>query len=414
MSVSIDVKKPVLVTRNNFQEASKSLPFYVRKIFNFLVQIDTGKLLLQLPGGRQFKFDSGNSGPIASLILYNWNLPKKTLMSGTIGVAESYIDRDWDSPDVTTMLEFFAANRSIYNDLAGHNPIVSVVQKFRHWLNRNNRLGSQRNISAHYDLGNEFYELWLDPSMTYSSAIYEDGANSLESAQRDKYRSLAKNMGITPESHVLEIGCGWGGFAEFVTKEIGAEVTGLTISKEQLDYARSRIKKAGLQEKAQFKFQDYRDEQGTYDHIASIEMFEAVGEQYWPTYFEKIRNCLKPEGTAGLQIITIDNEGFETYRKRPDFIQRYIFPGGMLPSPAALEAVTAKNKLVLHNERIFPQDYAKTLKEWRHRFLEKWDTIKDMGFDDRFKRMWEFYLFYCEAGFKTEGIDVRQVFYKHA
>ena len=304
-------------------------------------------------------------------------------------------------------------NRGIYDDVASQNRFVNILESLRHWFRRNNRRGSKRNIAAHYDLGNEFYGKWLDPSMTYSSAIYMDGANSLERGQFDKYTSLAERMGITKNSHVLEIGCGWGGFAEFVGREIGARLTGLTISREQLKFARERIKKAGLDDRIEFKFQDYRDETGKYDQIASIEMFEAVGEKYWPVYFNKIRECLKPGGTAGLQIITIPDVHFEAYRNRPDFIQRYIFPGGMLPSPGALESVSLQQSLKLAGERIFPQDYARTLCEWRIRFQEKWSEIRDLGFDERFKRMWEFYLHYCEAGFRTEGIDVRQMFYRH-
>lgn len=390
------------------------VPFFARKVFDILIRIDTGKLSIKLPRGKSYTFDSGNPGPAGQIELKNWRLARKVALGGTIGVAESYMDGDWDSPDVTEMLMFFLKNQSIYKDVASQSPVINMISSVRHWLNRNTRSGSKRNIAAHYDLGNEFYELWLDSSMTYSSAIYEEGTNSLERAQEDKYRSLATRMGITPDSHVLEIGCGWGGFAEFVTREIGAKLTGLTISQEQLDFARKRIQKAGLQDRAEFLFQDYRDETGQYDHIASIEMFEAVGEEYWPTYFGKIRDCLKPGGTAGLQIITINDGSYEAYRKRPDFIQRYIFPGGMLPSPAALSDVTTQEGLKLEQERIFPQDYARTLREWRLTFNEKWNDIVKLGFDERFKRMWEFYLYYCEAGFKSEGIDVRQMFYRHS
>ncbi|MEM7214211.1 MAG: cyclopropane-fatty-acyl-phospholipid synthase family protein [Pseudomonadota bacterium] len=414
MSVSTEFSDVIHIDRDNFSEARKAVPFIARKAFDLLLRLEYGKLLFQLPTGRKFKFDAGNPGPDASLVLNNWRLPRRMVMGGTIGVAESYMEHDWDSPDVTQLMEFFLVNKSAYDGVAKQNIFMGVVENVRHWLNRNNKSGSKRNIAAHYDLGNDFYSLWLDPSMTYSSAIYEDGANSLERAQEDKYRSLATRMGITPDSHVLEIGSGWGGFAEYVGKAIGARVTGLTISGEQLDYARKRIQKAGLQDKVDFRFQDYRDETGKYDQIASIEMFEAVGEEYWPVYFEKVHDCLKPDGTAGLQIITIDDESFETYRRRTDFIQRYIFPGGMLPSPTALEQVTSEKGLSLSEERIFPQDYAKTLSEWRVRFLARWDDIKKLGFDERFKRMWEFYLYYCEAGFKSEGIDVRQMFYRRS
>lgn len=411
--LDLDFSDAVVMNKQNYDQQKKELPWFTRSIFKLLLRIEKGILFVEIPNGKRVQFDSGNPGPVAKLKLHNWKLPRKVALSGTIGVAESYMDKDWDSPDVTAMLEFFLVNRSIYSDVASQSIVNNVIESIRHWMNKNTKSGSQKNISAHYDLGNDFYSLWLDPSMTYSSAIYEDGANCLETAQDAKYRSLAKRMGVKKGSHILEIGCGWGGFAEFVAREFGARVTGLTISREQLAYGQERIKKAGLSDLVELKFQDYRDEAGQYDHIASIEMFEAVGEEYWPEYFGKINQCLKDGGTAGLQIITIRNEAFEDYRKRPDFIQRYIFPGGMLPSPNALEKVTAEQGLILESERIFAEDYAKTLMEWRLRFWDKWEDIRKMGFDQRFKRMWEFYLHYCEAGFSTSSIDVRQMFYKH-
>ena len=403
-----------VIREENFSQAVETLPYHTRSLMRILLRLELGELFIWLPDDRKLRFVGKKEGPSGSIRLNNWQLPKKAAIGGSIGVAESYMDGDWDSPDVTALLELFSLNVRVYDNIAEQSWIANLLETLRHWFNENTHRGSKRNIAAHYDLGNEFYKLWLDPTMTYSSAIFEDGANSLESAQNDKYRSLARSMGVTENSHVLEIGCGWGGFAEFVAREIGASVTGLTISREQFDYAQQRIAKAGLGEKVNFKFQDYRDETGTFDQIASIEMFEAVGEKYWPTYFSKIRECLKDTGTAGLQIITIEDQSFETYRKRPDFIQRYIFPGGMLPSPMALSQVSGAEGLKLQSERIFPQDYARTLREWRLKFWEKWDEICRLGFDLRFKRMWEFYLQYCEAGFKTEGIDVRQMFYRKA
>jgi len=404
----------VTLTRETYDRVRGSLPFFVRGIFRLLLRLQKGTLIVQLPDHRRFRIETGAEGPLGEIILHNWRLARKVALGGTIGVAESYMDHDWDSPDVTAVLALFVVNRSIYNDVAAQSPVINWIETARHALNANTRSRSKRNIAAHYDLGNAFYEKWLDPSMTYSSAIYEDGANSLEAAQAAKYRSLADQLGIKRDSHVLEIGCGWGGFAQFAAGELGANVTGLTISKEQLSYAQNRIKKAGLDDKVELKFQDYRDETGRYDHIVSIEMFEAVGERYWPTYFGKVHDCLKPGGTAGLQIITINNEAFEAYRRRPDFIQRYIFPGGMLPSSSVLEKTTSEQKLKLVRERIFPDDYARTLAEWRERFWEAWEDIKPLGFDERFKRMWEFYLHYCEAGFLSRGIDVRQMFYQRA
>jgi cyclopropane-fatty-acyl-phospholipid synthase len=314
---------------------------------------------------------------------------------------------------MTCFLELFVINAEQGEQLsAGRNWLIGTIQRVRHWLNANTRSRSKKNISAHYDLGNAFYREWLDPSMTYSSALYQTGANDLESAQHEKYRALARDTGIGPSDHVLEIGCGWGGFAEFAAREIGCKVTGLTISREQFDYASERIQKAGLSDRVEIKFQDYRDETGTYDRIASIEMFEAVGEKYWPVFFRKVKDSLRPGGTAGMQIITINEQWYPLYRKRPDFIQRYVFPGGMLPTPALLRSLGADEGLSLLRERVFPQDYARTLAEWRERFWQAWPRLTPLGFDERFKRLWEFYLHYCEAGFRAEYIDVRQVVYK--
>lgn len=375
--------------------------------------IPYGTLTVRLPDGRTARLGGNGPGPDAILHMHNWRLPARAFSGGTVGVAESYMDGDWESPDVTSFLELFIVNREAGEKVAGGaNWLVMTLQRIRHWFNENTHTGSKRNISAHYDLGNAFYGQWLDPSMTYSSALYETGANDLESAQAAKYRALARDTGIGPNDHVLEIGCGWGGFAEFAAREIGCRVTGLTISREQLDFARQRIQKAGLSERVELKFQDYRDETGTYDRIASIEMFEAVGEKYWPVFFGKLRDCLRPGGTAGLQIITIEEQGFELYRNRPDFIQRYVFPGGMLPTPTILKRLGSEHGLSFLRERIFPQDYARTLAEWRQRFWASWQSIRPLGFDERFKKLWEFYLYYCEAGFRAEYIDVRQVVYK--
>ncbi len=294
----------------------------------------------------------------------------------------------------------------------GASRLLTLVQRVRHWLNDNSPKGSRRNISAHYDLGNQFYRHWLDPTMTYSSALFSTGAKDLESAQQAKYRALARDAAIGPDDHVLEIGCGWGGFAEFAAREIGCRVTGLTISREQHDFASARIAAAGLADKVDIQLRDYRDETGRYDRIASIEMFEAVGEKYWPVFFGKLKECLKAGGTAGMQIITINEAAYATYRKRPDFIQRYVFPGGMLPTPAILKSLGAEQGLSFLRERVFAEDYARTLAEWRTRFWASWEKIVPLGFDERFKKLWEFYLHYCEAGFRAEYIDVRQVIYK--
>ena len=401
-----------LLTASNLRSMLRGLPLKARLPLRAAVHLPKGSLTIHTPEGRVLRVNGRESGPDAVIKLHNWNLPRKAVSGGTIGVAESYMDGDWESPDVTTFLELFVVNEQLGTRLAAAGLPVRIATRIRHWFNRNTKTGSRKNIAAHYDLGNRFYELWLDPSMTYSSALYEDGANDLESAQAAKYRALARAAGIGKGDHVLEIGCGWGGFAEFAAREIGCHVTGLTISREQFDYARERIRLAGLQDKVTLKFQDYRDETGTYDKVISIEMFEAVGEEYWATWYETVARVLKPGGRAGAQIITIKEDAFPLYRRQPDFIQRYIFPGGMLPPPSALRTLGAEAGLAVAHERIFPQDYARTLAAWRLRFEDAWGQIGALGFDLRFKRLWEFYFHYCEAGFRGEFIDVRQITYQ--
>ncbi|MEO3998946.1 cyclopropane-fatty-acyl-phospholipid synthase family protein [Mesorhizobium sp. CAU 1732] len=401
------------LNRENFSEATRALPARARMMLSVAMEIPRGSLTVRTPEGLALKVGGTGPGPDAEIILKNWNLPGRAFSGATIGVAESYMDGDWESPDVTSFLELFVVNEDAGETVAGGaNWLLTTIQRLRHWLNENTRSGSKKNISAHYDLGNAFYKQWLDPTMTYSSALYSTGANDLESAQTAKYRALAQDTNIGQGDHVLEIGCGWGGFAEFAAREIGCKVTGLTISREQHDFARARIQKAGLSDLVDIKFQDYRDETGKYDRVASIEMFEAVGERYWPVFFGKVKDCLKAGGTAGLQIITIKEDAYPRYRARPDFIQRYVFPGGMLPTPSILKRLGADQGLTFARERIFPQDYARTLAEWRTRFWGSWEKIVPLGFDDRFRRLWEFYLHYCEAGFRAEYIDVRQVVYK--
>ncbi|MDF1778706.1 MAG: cyclopropane-fatty-acyl-phospholipid synthase [Rhizobiaceae bacterium] len=391
----------------------KGLPWKAQLVLRSLASMQRGILKLRTPDGRRLRFEGQQPGPEAELVLHNWNLPYSAFQRGTIGVAETYMDGDWESPDIPTFLELFLVNVEIGNYVAsGARGIAHLIERLRHLFRSNTKTRAKKNIAAHYDLGNAFYEKWLDPSMTYSSGLFQTGANDLQSAQKAKYKALAEAIGITPDSHVLEIGCGWGGFAEYAAGEIGARVTGLTISREQLDYARARIQKAGLSDRVELKFQDYREEQQVYDHIASIEMFEAVGEKYWQGYFTKLNECLKPGGRAGLQIITIHEDAYENYRRNPDFIQRYVFPGGMLPTMEILEDLAHKANLHQSGHRAFAQDYARTLSDWCDRFWDAWPTISTMGFDERFKRLWEFYLHYCEAGFRAENINVRQVIYE--
>lgn len=404
----------VRLDAQNFAAIAKGLPAKARMVLSAaMTGLKRGSLKVTMPDRRKILVAGKAPGPDAEVTLNNWKLPGRAFAGGTIGVAESYMDGDWESPDVTSFLELFVVNVEAGERVAGTSSwLMATLHRVHHWLNQNTRKGSRKNISAHYDLGNAFYKEWLDPTMTYSSALFSTGANDLESAQTAKYRALAKDLGIAPKDHVLEIGCGWGGFAEYAARDIGCRVTGLTISREQHDFAVARMAKAGLSDRVEIKLQDYRDETGKYDRIASIEMFEAVGEKYWPVFFSKVKDCLKTGGTAGMQIITINESAYPIYRKRPDFIQRYVFPGGMLPTPAILKSLGADHGLYYLRERVFAQDYARTLAEWRNRFWASWEKINPLGFDDRFKKLWEFYLHYCEAGFRAEYIDVRQVIYK--
>lgn len=405
------MRESIRVTGQNLKQTTTGLPRYARIGFRILTNLQIGSLEVTTPDHRTYLFQGEKSGPHAELNVHDWRFAKMVIRGGDVGVGEAFIAGYWSSPDITTFLELFCINRDATLAALQGKPIARFLLSLRHWFNANTRSGSKRNISAHYDLGNAFYREWLDPSMTYSSAIYDPSVNDLEGAQRLKYASLAQETDIQPDHEVLEIGCGWGGFAEFVGKEIGARVKALTISREQFDYAKERIFKAGLSEKVDVVFQDYRDETGKFDRIASIEMFEAVGERYWATYFGQLSNCLKSGGKAGLQIITIQDRMFNDYRNSPDFIQRHVFPGGMLPPPGKLIDIGKTLGLDLSNQKIFGQDYARTLEEWRGRFKEAWPRIVPLGFDERFKRLWEFYLHYCEAGFRSGNIDVRQMVY---
>jgi len=398
---------PVLATPEVLDTLS-GVPRLVRFALRMLLNIQRGSLTVRLPGDLALRFEGSEPGDHGEVELLNYRAVRRLLAGGGIGFGEAYIAGDVDSPDMAKFLEVFARNRTMMMQ-ALRTGLFDWVNRLYHKLHSNTRRGSKRNIHAHYDLGNEFYGLWLDPTMTYSSAIFKPGMNDLASAQREKYRALAAGMQLDASHHVLEIGCGWGGFAEFAASEIGCRVTGITISKEQLAFARDRIDRAGLSDRVEFRFQDYRDVTETYDRVASIEMFEAVGEAYWPTYFRQVHDVLKPGGKAGLQIITIADEAFDEYRSTADFIQRYIFPGGMLPSPTALREQISKAGLTLTGNREFGLDYARTLRLWQERFADAWPKVAPLGFDDRFKRLWHFYLAYCEAGFRSANTDVTQV-----
>lgn len=369
-----------------------------------------GRLTVLLPTGEVHQLEGSQPGVSAIFDIKDYRFARRVLASGDIGFAEAYMAGEWESPHLAALLEAFAQNHDHIRRLAHGHPAMKAVHWLSHRLNRNSRSGSRKNIHAHYDLGNAFYASWLDASMTYSSARFTRAGMALDAAQREKYASLAGLMDLQAGQSVLEIGCGWGGFAEFAAKEIGARVTGITISREQYDFARQRMFNAGLSERVDIQLVDYRDVDGAFDRVASIEMFEAVGMEYWPAYFDRIHDVLKPGGKAGLQIITIADAYFAGMKKRTDFIQKYVFPGGMLPSEAALKPVIDRAGLEWRTIERFGQDYAETLKLWDERFQAAWGDIRRMGeFDERFRRLWRFYLAYCEAGFRSARTDVVQL-----
>lgn len=385
------------------------LPRYFTRVFAMAQEMNNGRVDFVLPDGRRFRAEGKNPGHVAEIVIHNTDLFARLIREGDLGFCDAYLDNWWSTPDLQAFMDLVHAdNEDIYDGFPGQG-LVRLFEKFRFWMQRNHKLQARKNISFHYDLGNDFYKLWLDDTMTYSSAIFDTGQESHEAAQSAKYKSMVDQMGVKAGDHVLEIGCGWGGFAEYAAKERGLIVTGLTISEEQIKYARERIDKLGLSEKVSFKLQDYRDETGTYDGIASIEMFEAVGEQYWPTYFETVHDRLKPGARATLQIITVDDRRWDVYKRGVDFIQKYIFPGGMLPSPKALHEQVVKSGLGVEKTLEFGSSYNISLRRWHETFNEKWDQISEMGFDDRFRRMWNFYLTSCAATFASGNCDVTQI-----
>ncbi|WP_425405782.1 class I SAM-dependent methyltransferase [Hwanghaeella sp.] len=381
-------------------------------------RFETGRIRWVLPDGtvRTTGKDVGSDGAreSVSVHLHNDRVARKLFTGGNIGIAEAYMDGDYDADDLAGFLTICATNISVLEATLQGQWWFRNASRIVHWFNRNTETGSRRNIHYHYDLGNSFYERWLDPSMTYSSAEFLSEKEDLLVAQENKYERLAQRLEVAGDHHVLEIGCGWGGFAEHVAKSRGARVTALTISDEQYDFAARRIQREGLGEKVNIVKRDYRHEDGNYDRIASIEMFEAVGENYWPVFFGKVKDRLSDAGRAALQIITIDDDHFDSYKRRPDFIQRYIFPGGMLPSPSKLRDQVRQAGLVVDSYETFGLSYARTLAEWNRRFQAAWPEIAastegSRAFDMRFKRMWEYYLAYCEAGFRAGVIDVCRV-----
>ncbi len=390
-------------------DGQKDLPRWSETIFSVLKHLNRGAISFSLPDGRTFVAKGSQPGPIGHFDVSDVRLFSRIVRDGELGFAEAFMDGWWSSPDVQALLDAILAN----NDEIAHSfpgaGLVRFYERVRHWWRANTKRGSLRNISYHYDLGNDFYGLWLDSTMTYSSALYSGQGETLEQAQQNKYASICDRMGLNRDDHVLEIGCGWGGFAEYAIRERGARVTGLTLSQEQHDFAKKRLFEAGLSERADIVMRDYRDERGRYDGIASIEMFEAVGEKFWPTYFNTVFERLNPGKAASIQMITISEHLWNRYRRSTDFIQKYIFPGGMLSAPSVARRVAENAGLTFAGSIEFGESYSRTLRHWYDDFNTRWDEIAALGFDERFRRMWNFYLAGCAATFHAGTTDVTQI-----
>lgn len=386
------------------------MPLKYRLLLNTLARIRFGTLEVQLPGGVKREFVGTEKGPHARWVIREPNALNRMFRRGDIGFAEAYMEGEWESPRLLDLLMLLDLNREAIASVDKGRWLSRLADIVLHrYQNRNTRQGSRENISYHYDLGNDFYRLWLDESMTYSAAVFASADQPLHEAQENKYRKLIDMLDINAGDHVLEIGSGWGGFAIQAARQTGCKVTSVTLSTEQLAEARRRAESAGVADRVEFRLQDYRDIPEKFDRIASIEMFEAVGEKYWPIFFDSLLERLKPGGRAALQVITINDEDFSRYRKNVDFIQRYIFPGGMLPSARVFEQHAQAAGLHLSEQTFHGRDYAETLCRWDRRVLAARNAIVALGYDERFLRMWHYYLAYCETGFRNRRTDVMQV-----
>jgi len=386
----------------------RGLPPSARALFELLKRLTHGRLTVTWTDGREFVFE-GDAGPMAELTVVDGRAPWRILRGGAMALGESYMDGWIDTPDLPGLLALGARN-FVLERPAGlpHSP-RALLHRVEQALRRNTKQQARKNIAAHYDLSNEFFALWLDPSMTYSSALFEGAGETLEAAQHAKRERLLDVLDPKPGAHILEIGCGWGSFAIHAARERDCRVTAITISREQYDLATTRVAEAGLTDHVEVRLQDYRDVGGHFDHVASIEMFEAVGEKFWPAFFDSVRDRLAPGGTAGLQVITIPDWDWESYRHQIDFTQKYVFPGGFVPSPAVFRRVAEHSGLGVDEPCFFGQDYARTLAEWLANFDGASNSVRELGFDERFRRMWRYYLAWCNAGFGAEYIDVMRV-----
>lgn len=403
-------------SENSSLKKSRNIPvvsWIIHSVCQFLLErlmrdLDAGRIRFVFPDGREIECLGVQRGPNADLKFHSYAGIFRLAFGGYTGLGEGYLAADWSTTSLRNLFQFGITNQdSLRKRLAGAAPVL-LLRKFLRFTERNTQTGSKRNIAYHYDLGNAFYENWLDPSMTYSSALFEPGVKDLQDAQQAKYRRIVDQLDIQPHHRVLEIGCGWGGFAEFAARETGASITAITISQEQFDYATKRIANAGLQGRVQIELIDYRKVSGEFDRVVSIEMLEAVGEAYWPDYFRVVSNSLKIDGRAMIQVITVPDERFENYRRKTDFIQRYIFPGGMLISPGEMANQANETGLTIADAYFFGRSYGHTLDLWYDRFSERWTQIENQGFDDRFRRLWEYYLNYTSAGFHAGTISVGQ------
>lgn len=384
------------------------MPWHHRRLVDHLGRLQRGTLQVQFGDFAPFTLRGNEAGPEASILVrHPAALLRRLFWRGDLGFAEAFMAQEWDSPHPARLLELLALNADALAASGSRHGLAQLLVGARHWLNRNTRRGSRRNIAAHYDLGNDFYARWLDPGMTYSAAAFDRGG-SLAEAQQRKYQRMLELIDAAPGAHILEIGCGWGGFAEHAARQ-GYRVTGITLSAEQLAFARERIARAGLRERVTLALCDYRDLEGQFDHVVSIEMFEAVGREYWSGYFETLQARLRPGGRAALQVITIDETRFDAYATNPGgFIQSYIFPGGMLPTRRHLREYAAAAGLEPGHEIAFGLDYADTLAQWDCAFARQTEWLDAHGYDERFRRMWHYYLAFCEAGFRSRHIDVVQ------
>jgi len=398
-------------------DGQTGLPRYFKPVFAQASRMGYGRLDVFLPDGRRFCAIGAQPGQAAEVRIHNDDALARLVREGELGFAEAYIEGWWSTPDLQALMDvIFRDNPALLDEFTGIG-LVRAYEKLRHWLRGNSRAQARKNIAQHYDIGNDFYALWLDESMTYSSALFKAGQESLEHAQEQKYAALVDSLALKPGDHVLEIGCGWGGFAEYAALHRGLQVTALTISKAQQEFAVARMQRAGLADRVQIKLQDYRDETGVYDGIASIEMLEAVGEAYWPTYFATLRDRLKAGGRATVQVITVPDARFALYRRNVDFIQKYIFPGGMLISPGRFADEARRAGLGWDAAITFGESYSQTLRRWHERFTAAWpriQTLRQPGiagatYDTRFRRMWEFYLTSCAGAFHTGICDVTQI-----